>query len=126
MLTPVLPADPVQGVRNLPERAVLHRLHRFLEHVAPSVRRALAIQLIVNREFGFNRGENPWQGSFALNQLTDAVEEAVYLEFERLSERGHPARIRREASDFGMVPRWTALPRDVAIPLAVYCAARTA
>ncbi len=53
-----------------------------------SVRRALAIQLIINREFGLNRSENPWQGSFAFDQLTDAVEEAVYLEFERLSERG--------------------------------------
>ncbi|MXZ38833.1 MAG: methylmalonyl-CoA mutase, partial [Holophagales bacterium] len=53
-----------------------------------SVRRALAIQLIINREFGLNRSENPWQGSFALDQLTDAVEEAVYLEFERLAERG--------------------------------------
>ncbi len=53
-----------------------------------SVRRALAIQLIINREFGLNRSENPWQGSFALDQLTDAVEEAVYLEFERLSARG--------------------------------------
>ena len=53
-----------------------------------SVRRALAIQLIINREFGLNRSENPWQGSFALDQLTDAVEEAVYLEFGRLSERG--------------------------------------
>ena len=53
-----------------------------------SVRRALAIQMIINREFGLNRSENPWQGSFALDQLTDAVEEAVYLEFERLSERG--------------------------------------
>ena len=53
-----------------------------------SLRRALAIQMIINREFGLNRSENPWQGSFALDQLTDAVEEAVYLEFERLSERG--------------------------------------
>ena len=53
-----------------------------------SVRRALAIQMIINREFGLNRSENPWQGSFALDQLTDAVEEAVYLEFDRLSERG--------------------------------------
>ena len=52
------------------------------------MRRALAIQLIINREFGLNRSENPWQGSFALDQLTDAVEEAVYLEFERLAERG--------------------------------------
>ncbi len=53
-----------------------------------SVRRALAIQMIINREFGLNRSENPWQGSFALDQLTDAVEEAVYLEFDRLAERG--------------------------------------
>ncbi len=53
-----------------------------------SVRRALAIQMIINREFGLNRSENPWQGSFALDQLTDAVEQAVFLEFERLAERG--------------------------------------
>jgi isobutyryl-CoA mutase len=53
-----------------------------------SVRRALAIQLIINRELGLNFNENPWQGSFVVGELTDLVEEAVYAEFERLSERG--------------------------------------
>jgi len=53
-----------------------------------SVRRAVAIQLIINRELGLNFCENPWQGSFLINELTDLVEEAVYQEFERISERG--------------------------------------
>ena len=53
-----------------------------------SVRRAMAIQLIINRELGLNANENPWQGSFIIETLTDMVEEAVYQEFERLSERG--------------------------------------
>jgi methylmalonyl-CoA mutase len=53
-----------------------------------SVRRAVAIQLIINKELGLNRTQNPWQGSFAVDQLTDLVEEAVYREFDRLSERG--------------------------------------
>jgi methylmalonyl-CoA mutase len=53
-----------------------------------SVRRALAIQLIINRELGLNFTENPWQGSFIVGELTDLVEEAVYAEFERLSQRG--------------------------------------
>jgi len=53
-----------------------------------SVRRAVAIQLIINRELGLNKNQNPWQGSFMLDQLTDLVEEAVYQEFERISERG--------------------------------------
>jgi isobutyryl-CoA mutase len=53
-----------------------------------SVRRAVAIQLIINRELGLNKNQNPWQGSFFLEQLTDLVEEAVYKEFESLSERG--------------------------------------
>ncbi|NNF61622.1 MAG: methylmalonyl-CoA mutase family protein [Gammaproteobacteria bacterium] len=53
-----------------------------------SVRRAVAIQLIINKELGLNKNQNPWQGSFAVEQLTDLVEEAVYGEFERLSERG--------------------------------------
>ncbi|MEN9727019.1 MAG: hypothetical protein RL434_1385 [Pseudomonadota bacterium] len=53
-----------------------------------SVRRAVAIQLIINRELGLNFCENPWQGSFVINELTDLVEEAVYKEFERISERG--------------------------------------
>ncbi|MGI9246709.1 MAG: methylmalonyl-CoA mutase family protein, partial [Steroidobacteraceae bacterium] len=53
-----------------------------------SVRRAVAIQLIINKELGLNKTQNPWQGSFALDQLTDLVEEAVYREFDRISERG--------------------------------------
>ncbi len=53
-----------------------------------SVRRAVAIQLIINRELGLNFCENPLQGSFIINELTDLVEEAVYQEFERISERG--------------------------------------
>jgi len=53
-----------------------------------SVRRAVAIQLIINRELGLNRNQNPWQGSFAIDYLTDQVEEAVYREFERITERG--------------------------------------
>ncbi len=53
-----------------------------------SVRRAVAIQLIINKELGLNFCENPWQGSFIIEKLTDMVEEAVYREFERISERG--------------------------------------
>ncbi len=53
-----------------------------------SVRRALAIQLIINREWGLAMNENPNQGSFIIDQLTDLVEEAVLKEFERISERG--------------------------------------
>lgn len=53
-----------------------------------SVRRAVAIQLIINRELGLNFCENPWQGSFVIDRLTDMVEEAVYEEFEAISERG--------------------------------------
>ena len=53
-----------------------------------SVRRAMAIQLIINREFGMAKNENPLQGSFVVEELTDLVEEAVMLEFERLSSRG--------------------------------------
>ncbi|NNF15772.1 MAG: methylmalonyl-CoA mutase family protein [Gammaproteobacteria bacterium] len=53
-----------------------------------SVRRAMAIQLIINREFGLARNENPSQGSFIIDELTDLVEEAVLQEFERISERG--------------------------------------
>ena len=53
-----------------------------------SVRRAVAIQLIINRELGVNFCENAWQGSFFIDQLTDLVEEAVYKEFEAISERG--------------------------------------
>jgi methylmalonyl-CoA mutase len=53
-----------------------------------SVRRALAIQLIINREWGLAKNENMTQGSFIVEELTDLVEEAVLMEFERISERG--------------------------------------
>lgn len=55
---------------------------------AESVRRALAIQMIINREWGLAMNENPLQGSFIIDQLTDLVEEAVLAEFDRISERG--------------------------------------
>ena len=53
-----------------------------------SVRRAVAIQMIINKELGLNFNENPWQGSYVVDTLTDLVEEAVYKEFEAISERG--------------------------------------
>ena len=53
-----------------------------------SVRRALAIQLIINNEWGLAKNQNPNQGSFIIEQLTDLVEEAVLQEFERISDRG--------------------------------------
>ena len=55
---------------------------------AESVRRALAIQLIINQEWGLASNENPLQGCFIVEELTDLVEEAVLAEFERISERG--------------------------------------
>ncbi|HLG04157.1 MAG TPA: methylmalonyl-CoA mutase family protein [Bacteroidia bacterium] len=53
-----------------------------------SVRRAMAIQLIINRELGLAKNENPLQGAFVIEELTDLVEEAVLTEFDRISERG--------------------------------------
>jgi methylmalonyl-CoA mutase len=53
-----------------------------------SVRRAMAIQLIINKELGLAKNENPLQGSFIIEELTDLVEEAVLSEFDRISERG--------------------------------------
>lgn len=53
-----------------------------------SVRRAVAIQLIINKELGLARNENPMQGSFIIEELTDLVEEAVLIEFDRISDRG--------------------------------------
>jgi len=53
-----------------------------------SVRRAMAIQLIINHELGLAKNENPMQGSFIIEELTDLVEEAVMLEFDRITERG--------------------------------------
>jgi methylmalonyl-CoA mutase len=53
-----------------------------------SVRRAMAIQLIINKELGLSKNENPLQGAFIINELTDLVEEAVLSEFDRITERG--------------------------------------
>ncbi len=53
-----------------------------------SVRRAMAIQLIINKELGLSKNENPIQGSFIIEELTDLVEEAVLAEFDRITERG--------------------------------------
>ncbi|HMU85118.1 MAG TPA: methylmalonyl-CoA mutase family protein, partial [Leptospiraceae bacterium] len=53
-----------------------------------SVRRAMAIQLIINKELGLNKNQNPLQGSYIIEELTDLVEEAVLAEFDRLTERG--------------------------------------
>ena len=53
-----------------------------------SVRRAMAIQLIINKELGLANNENPLQGSFIIEELTDLVEQAVYLEFDKITERG--------------------------------------
>jgi len=53
-----------------------------------SVRRAMAIQLIINKELGLAKNENPMQGSFIIEELTDLVEEAVLIEFDRITERG--------------------------------------
>jgi methylmalonyl-CoA mutase len=52
------------------------------------VRRALAIQLIINQEWGLTKNENPSQGAFIIDELTDLVEEAVLQEFEKISDRG--------------------------------------
>ncbi len=55
---------------------------------AESVRRALAIQLIINQEWGLSKNENPLQGSYIIDDLTDLVEQAVLVEFDRITERG--------------------------------------
>jgi methylmalonyl-CoA mutase len=60
----------------------------FTTPTAESVRRALAIQMVINREWGVAMNENPNQGAFLIEELTALVEEAVLVEFERLSERG--------------------------------------
>ncbi len=60
----------------------------FTTPTEDSVRRALAIQMIINREWGLAMNENPNQGAFIIDELTDLVEEAVLQEFERISERG--------------------------------------
>src|SRR5205807_1102599 len=72
-----------------PEYAVIGRVARRIWARAMRERyRAGAIQLIINRELGLNKIQNPWQGSFAIEHLTELVEEAVYKEFEELSQRG--------------------------------------
>ncbi len=53
-----------------------------------SVRRAMAIQLIINKELGLTKNENPIQGAFIIEELTDLVEEAILMEFDRITERG--------------------------------------
>lgn len=53
-----------------------------------SVRRAMAIQMIINREFGLNKTDNPMQGSFLVDEMADLVEEAVLAEYERISDKG--------------------------------------
>ncbi len=60
----------------------------FTTPTEDSLRRALAIQLVINREWGLAKNENPNQGAFIMDELTDLVEEAVLQEFERISERG--------------------------------------
>ncbi|MEK9671525.1 MAG: fused isobutyryl-CoA mutase/GTPase IcmF [Rhodospirillaceae bacterium] len=60
----------------------------FTTPTEDSLRRAIAIQLIINREWGLAKNENPNQGAFVIDELTDLVEEAVLMEFERISERG--------------------------------------
>ncbi|MFN8345793.1 MAG: methylmalonyl-CoA mutase family protein [Spirosomataceae bacterium] len=85
-----------------------------------SVRRAMAIQLIINREFGLTKNENPLQGSFIVEELTDLVEEAVYQEFLSINERGgvlgamermyQRSKIQEESMDYEMQKHTGALP----------------
>jgi methylmalonyl-CoA mutase len=85
-----------------------------------SVRRALAIQLIINREWGLAKNENPLQGSFVVEELTRLVEEAVLLEFDRISERGgvlgametgyQRSRIQEESMHYEMLKHTGELP----------------
>ncbi len=87
---------------------------------AESVRRALAIQLIINREWGLTRNENMNQGSFIFEQLTDLVEEAVLMEFDRITERGgvlgametgyQRSKIQEESMYYEMLKHTGALP----------------
>ena len=78
-------------MRDLRQRNSLHT-NAYDEAVTTpteeSVRRALAIQLIINQEWGLSANENPLQGAFVVEELTDLVEEAVLAEFERITERG--------------------------------------
>ena len=67
---------------------MLFRSEAITTPTEESVRRALAIQLIINREWGLAKNENPLQGAFIVGELTDLVEEAVLMEFHRLTARG--------------------------------------
>ena len=65
------------------------RMMKQLQHQQKNrVRRAMAIQLIINKELGLAKNENPIQGSFIIEELTDLVEDAVLKEFDRITERG--------------------------------------
>jgi methylmalonyl-CoA mutase len=87
---------------------------------AESVRRAMAIQMIIGQEFGMAFNENPLQGSYIIDELTDLVEEAVMLEFERLNSRGgvlgamerqyHRSRIQEESLHYELKKDSGALP----------------
>jgi methylmalonyl-CoA mutase len=77
--------------RSMTTQLAAHQRLRRGDHDADravSVRRALAIQLIIDQEWGLSMNENPLQGSFIIEELTDLVEEAVLAEFERIAERG--------------------------------------
>jgi methylmalonyl-CoA mutase len=67
---------------------ILMPMMRQSQHQQRSVRRAMAIQLIINKELGLAKNENPIQGAFIIEELTDLVEAAVLLEFDRITERG--------------------------------------
>ena len=66
----------------------MHMMKLITTPTEESVRRAMAIQLIINKELGLAKNENPIQGSFIIEELTDLVEEAVLSEFDRITERG--------------------------------------
>lgn len=85
-----------------------------------SVRKALAIQMVIDKELGMNKNQNPLQGSFIIEQLTDLVEEAVIMEFNRIAERGgvlssmetmyQRSRIQEESMHYEMLKHTGELP----------------
>jgi methylmalonyl-CoA mutase len=99
-----------------------------------SVRRALAIQLIINREWGLAKNENPYQGSFIVDDLTDLVEEAVLMEYDkhhrprrragrhgdRLPAQQDPGGVHvlRDAQAHGRCPSWASTPSGIRMPTA--------
>jgi hypothetical protein len=98
------------------------------------VRRALAIQLIINREWGLAKNENPYQGSFIVDELTDLVEEAVLMEFDRSPPAAacwapwkpatSAARSRKSpsttkpSSTREIIPSWASTPSGIPTPTA--------